>query len=85
VLSRLAAELWEVLDDLAVARQAGKARDARDLGVLVGILVDKATELAKANGYDGGRPNPTEAAAHIHAMLDGIEERRQWDQDHPDG
>jgi hypothetical protein len=76
LLSRLTAEVWIQLDTLAELRAAGKARDARETAVTLGILVDKAVALAKQTGADRMHPDPATSVARIHELLDGIEQRR---------
>ena len=76
LLSRLTAEVWIQLDTLAELRAAGKARDARETAVTLGILVDKAAALAKQTGADRMHPDPATSVARIHELLDGIEQRR---------
>jgi hypothetical protein len=75
VLDRLAAELWAQLDTLAELRAAGKAADARWTATVVGILVQRAAELAKLTGADRGL-DPAASVARIHSLLDSIERRR---------
>jgi hypothetical protein len=75
VLGRILAELGAELDDLAAARAQGKRREARDVAVVVGILVDKADRLADRVGMGDHTPDPQEAAEHIRAMLDAIQQR----------
>jgi hypothetical protein len=77
VLGRLAAEVDATLDDLAALRAGRRYRDARDVAVQVGILVDKAVALAKQTGTSGGRLDPAASVARIHELLDGIEGRRR--------
>jgi hypothetical protein len=79
LLSRLAGELWEVLGELGAARAAGKAREARELGVLLGILTDKCAQLAKDLGHDGGRSDPEVAVARIREMVAVLSERAAAD------
>jgi hypothetical protein len=74
-LDRLAGELWAQLDTLAELRAAGKAREARDTAVVVGILVQRAAELAKLTGADRGL-DPAASVQRIHGLLDSIERRR---------
>jgi hypothetical protein len=74
LLQRLTVELWAQLDALAAAREAGKARDARDLAVVVGVLTDKALVLAKQTGSQGGQDAAT-SVARIRELVDGITAR----------
>jgi hypothetical protein len=77
LLERLAGELWAELDELASLRARGKARDARDVAVVVGILVQRGAELAKVTGHEhGGHPDPAAAVQRIRSILDAIEQRR---------
>jgi hypothetical protein len=78
LLQRLTVELWAQLDALAAAREAGKARDARDLAVVVGVLTDKALVLAKQTGSQGGQDAAT-SVARIRELVDGITTRAAGD------
>jgi hypothetical protein len=78
LLQRLTVELWAQLDALAAAREAGKARDARDLAVVVGVLTDKALVLAKQTGSQGGQDAAT-SVARIRELVDGITARAAGD------
>jgi hypothetical protein len=74
LLQRLTVELWAQLDALAAAREAHKARDARDLAVVVGVLTDKALVLAKQTGSQGGQDAAT-SVARLRELVDGITAR----------
>lgn len=86
VLDRLAWELWAELDTLAAAREAGKPREVREAAVVVGILVDKCSDLAKQTGADryGGHPSPEEVRDRLHELADAWRQRAEQDE-HRDG
>jgi hypothetical protein len=77
VLDRIAGELDAELEDLAAARAAGKRREARDVAVVVGILVDKAQALADRFPDHGGHLDAEASVERIRQLLDVIEYRRR--------
>jgi hypothetical protein len=74
LLERVTAELWAQLDTLAKLREAGRARDSRETAVVVGILIQRAAELAKQAGMDRGQLDPAVALARLDALMDSIEQ-----------
>jgi hypothetical protein len=76
LLERLCAELWAELDTLAALRERGKAREARDTAVVVGILVDKAAGLAKQTGASGGQLDQAATLARLRELAQAWRERK---------
>lgn len=75
LLERLSAELWAELDTLEALRDHGKARDARDVAIVVGILCDKAAALAKQTGVASSRPDPAEARDRMRQIAATLRQR----------
>jgi hypothetical protein len=76
LLERLTVELWAELDALAGLRAQGKTHAARDTAVVVGILTDKAGELAKQAGASGGQLDQAATLSRLRELAQAWRERK---------
>ena len=56
-------------------REHGKARDARDTAIVIGILADKAAALARQTGVTSGVPDLAEARERMRSMAAILRQR----------